>query len=371
MKRAFLRIPSILIPNEIFMPLSRIIIPFFLLTFIFANTVTAYAGDETAIQPWEYKLGEGLRIAATGINIGGYASIKYEDEAGKDGKFIFDDLSLFIFGDISERWSFFSEVEEGHFAEIDTNGNTEIRNNIEIERLYLDYILSDSLNIRAGKFLTPVGTWNEMHADPLTWTVSRPLVTYVPFPEFTTGLQFFGNLSIIDEDAAYSVYLQKNEGIDESTIFRKSHSIYGGRLRWLKSPALEIGIPLLYYKEFEIGDKVYLTGLDFTYKASVVEIRGEGIYSNVDLKNQGWSKEYGYYLQLVCRMTEKHFLVLRHEYLKARGDEGEHRAATIDGVYKLRPQVVFKAEFRIRDGDLRLNGVNDSEQFLSSFSILF
>ena len=246
------------------MTFFRIFIP--ALLFFISITTFAYGEDVSISKPWEYQLGKGLRVADTGFRLGGYASIKYQDQGGSDGKVIFDDLSLFVFGDITEKIRLFSEWEDAHFFEIDANGRSRFSHHGQLERLYLDYLFSDTFKIRAGKFLTPIGTWNEIHADPLTWTVSRPLVSTVPFPEYTTGVQFFGDFGLMDEDLEYSVFLQNNESINEMTGFRKTHLIYGGKIKWFGRSGLEIGIPLLYYTEYRTDNRIYLTGLDILYK---------------------------------------------------------------------------------------------------------
>lgn len=349
------------------MALTRYIATIFLFTLIWSQPVHA----NEAVKPWKYNLGEGLRISDTNFYLGGYMNIEGENEVGGDGELTFDELSLFIFGNISDRWRFFSELEEIELLEVNSEGESRSGHHGEIERLYIDYLASDKVNIRVGKFLAPVGTWNEIHAEPLTWTVSRPLVTFVPFPEFITGIQAFGNLEVMDQDISYSLFCQGNESIDEETGFRKTHILYGGRGRWFATPNLEIGVPLLYYKEHEAGDKIYLSGLDFTYKTPIIEIRGEATYGSADQEGNGWSDEYGYYIQGAYGLTERHFLVVRYEYLKAREDGGELEALSISGVYKPKPQIVFKAEYQMRNGDLVLEEIDDSDVVLASFSVLF
>ncbi|MBI5598741.1 MAG: outer membrane beta-barrel protein [Deltaproteobacteria bacterium] len=341
-----------------------------LFAFIHVSGLSAYGGDEISRKPWEYSLGEGMSIADTGLRLGGYASVEYEDATNDSGKLYFDDLSLFIFGDISRRWSFFSEVEEAHFAQIDVNGRTTTHSNAELERLHLDYMNSDRLGFRAGKFLTPIGIWNEIHAEPLTWTVSRPLVSFLGFPEFTTGIELFGDIPAADGDIGYSVFLQNNQGLQEKTNFRNADHIFGGRVRWLGPRGVEAGIPLLYYKE-DSGDRVYMTGFDFSWRAADFNITAEGTYGSVDPESADPSHEYGYYLQGVYSVTARHSLVLRHEYLKGRAADGIFRALSVGGVYKLTGQVVFKGEYLIRGGSMRLEDVNSSDEVLFSSSILF
>lgn len=325
-------------------------------------------------EPWQYRLGQGLRIGESEFYLGGYLGINYYDDARERNYFEFDDLSFFLFGDIGEKVRFFSEVEDDEFYEIDTSGNSESEKSWQIERLYADYLHSDTLNVRAGKFLTPIGTWNEVHADPLTWTVSRPPITEAAFPEFVTGLQFYGNFIFGDEDFSYLLMGQNDESIDEWTGYRKTHSLAGIKLKWFGSPGFHIGVPLLYYEEYEIGDRVYLTGLDFTYKKPDHEIRFESTYSKVDLEGGSIKEEYGYYIMGVYGLTDKLFTVLRHDYIKMRESSDHHMTVDLGFTYKYKPQVVFKVEGQARYGDLVVNDelhLNDNERLLASFALLF
>lgn len=348
---------------------------FLLLSLILLPSTIVSGAEESAIggKPWEYNLGEGLRIAASDFFIGGYINAEYLDESVEDGAFILDDISFFIFGDITPKFRFFSELEDEEALEIETDGDVETHENWQVERLYFDYLYREKLNIRVGKFLTPIGTWNEIHAAPLTWTVSRPAVTIASFPEFVTGIQFFGNLSIEDEDFSYSFSAQNNESISERTSFRKTHRFYGGRIKWFGPPGLEIGVPFLYYTERKVDDDIYLTGIDFSYKKSGFEVRLEANFGHVELQNGQDSKEYGYYIQGVYALTDKLFLIARHDYFNAREDLGDHKAISLATTYKLRPQIVFKAEGQLRSGDLVLGGdthINNNERLLASFSVL-
>lgn len=336
---------------------------------------SAYGEEAATAKQWEYTPGMGLRVGGTDFRLGGYINLHYSDAGGRKGSFLFDDLSLFVFGNINERTRFFSEWEDAHFLEVDIDGRVRSSYYGELERLYLDYLSSDSITIRIGKFLTPIGIWNEVHADPLTWTVSRPLVTMAGFPEYTTGIQFYGNLAFMDEDFEYAIFLQNNESINERTGFRKTHLIYGGRLRLRGESGLETGIPLVYYTEYYSGERVYLTGLDIFYKKRGIEVRGEAIYSRIDPRDGGNSKEYGYYLQGVYPLNDKIYLVLRQEYFRARLEAGDLKALSIGTTYRPRSHIAFKVEYQIRSGELRLRykgeDIDKSDQFLASFSILF
>jgi len=357
------------------MSFIRSLIPvlFFLLIILPSHLFAEENNYSNHIKPWQYRLGQGLRIAESDFFLGGYLSVKYYDDARERNYFEFDDLSFFLFGDIGEKVRFFSEMEDDEFYEIDTSGNSESKKSWQIERLYAEYLHSDVLHVRGGKFLTPVGTWNEVHADPLTWTVSRPPITEAAFPEFITGMEFYGNFILADEDMSYILMGQSGESIDEWTGFRKTHSLAGIKLKWFASPRFNIGVPLLYYTEYEIDDRVYLTGLDFTYKKSDHEIRFESTYSKVDLEGGGIKEEYGYYIMGVYGLTDKLFAVLRQDYLKMRESSDHHMTVDLGFTYKYKPQVVFKVEGQARYGDLVVVDelhLNDNERLLASFSLL-
>ncbi len=324
----------------------------------------------------KYRLGQGLAVGESRLRIGGYSSIEFEDARNKKRKITFEDLSIFIYGDLGEKTSIFSEFENTHFLEIEEDGKTTTKENWQIERLYLDHLYKEKLNIRLGKFLTPIGSWNELHADPLTWTVSRPLVTYAAFPEFITGAQLFGDFTHGEQDLTYSLTIQNNESINERTGFRKTHLFYSGRLKWLASPSLEVSIPIAYYTELYLNDKVYLTGLEFKYERKDLKISSELTYSRIDMKSDGWTREYGYYLQATHPVLRDNiFFVLRHEYFRARKNAGKYKALSLGAVYKPIAQVVFKVEYKKASGSIDFadpdsDDIDNADIWLASFSIL-
>jgi len=347
-----------------------------LLTLILLPPALLYGagGEPLEKRPWEYNLGQGLRILNSDFFLGGYINTEYVDESGEDGLFVLEDLSLFVFGDLSRNLRFFSEFEDQEAIELKIDGDPETNENWQIERLYFDYLYRERLNFRIGKFLTPVGIWNDIHAAPLTWTVSRPAVSIASFPEFITGVQFFGNFSSREDDFSYTFSIQENESISERTSFRNTHRFYGGRIKWFGPAGLEIGMPLLYYNERPMDDDIYLTGLDITIKKPLYEVRLETSYSHVELQNGRDSKEYGYYIQGAYSLTSSLFLIARHDYFNARENIGDHSSISLGSAYKVRPQIIVKLEGQYKSGRLDLkrdSHINNRDRLLASFSVLF
>jgi hypothetical protein len=64
---------------------------------------------------------------------------------------------------------------------------------ISIQRVWIEYKLSDYFAVRAGHFLTPYGVWNVDHASTVVIPVHRPFLnTAELMPESQTGLYLFG-----------------------------------------------------------------------------------------------------------------------------------------------------------------------------------
>jgi hypothetical protein len=67
---------------------------------------------------------------------------------------------------------------------------------LELEQAYVDFLLSRSLNVRAGMMLMPVGIINERHEPPVFYGVERPFVdtVIVPTTWFEVGAGVHGEI---------------------------------------------------------------------------------------------------------------------------------------------------------------------------------
>src|SRR5215470_5124830 len=164
---------------------------------------------------WEYHLGQGLQLGNSGVTLGGYGSVRVEDLSHHSPQLTLSALSLFVSWDTGTRVHFFSEVklEEVALTREEHSFDTRDRG-VELERLYMDVYLIDPVTFRFGKFLTPIGRWNLIHADPLVWTTSRPLITSQPFSPNTTGGMLYGTVRPLGKEFDYSIYLQVTDDLD-------------------------------------------------------------------------------------------------------------------------------------------------------------
>lgn len=69
-----------------------------------------------------------------------------------------------------------------------------------IERAYLEWKPADWFGIRAGRFLTPFGIWNEDHGSPVLIGVDYPqFMNFNIVPIWQLGLEAFGSVGLSDE----------------------------------------------------------------------------------------------------------------------------------------------------------------------------
>ena len=150
--------------------------------------------------------------------------------------------ALLVSGTPWQRLSYFAEIE-GASVSRETFSGREDERWLEVERAYLELSASDALRLRVGRFLTPVGQWNEIHAAPLTWTAVRPLTTYRAFAKSTTGAMLAGHLGLGPRDAGYAVWSapfgEDPRGEGEENAFVRAA---GARIAIELAPELYVGV---------------------------------------------------------------------------------------------------------------------------------
>jgi hypothetical protein len=180
------------------------------------------------------------------LSAGGYAALTLRAAPGDSLDADLDvneaAVALLLSGTPWPRLSYFAEVEAASVSRETFTGREEERW-VEVERAYLEVTATDAVRLRVGRFLTPVGQWNEIHAAPLTWTAGRPLTTYRAFAKSTTGAMLAGQLALGPRDAGYAVWAAPfgadAEGEGEESAFLRAA---GGRVAFELLPDLYVGI---------------------------------------------------------------------------------------------------------------------------------
>lgn len=349
--------------------------------------VSAVWANETAEDTWSYHLGRGLRLGESGFWLGGYGAFQVEDLKDTSWQAQLNDLSLFI-GWEKDRWRFFSELELGDGI---TFGNNDAINTnhayFNLERLYFEYLAKNTFNLRFGKFLTPIGRWNQIHAAPLVWTTSSPMIVDGPFAMHSTGGMAYGNFEVFNRLWGYILYGGGRNQLDFKSPDESSDDDYkdpiGFRLSQDAPGLYQLGFSYAHYTEtkFHRGVK-NLLGLDAFWTQKRFELSGEFIYrfgsdyKNLDFDARGGSENlWGLYVQGVAPLLGNLYGVARYEAFQRQGAKSVGNLWIVGLAYRPMPPLVFKAEYRFAEySDINppfktYGGM--TEGFAASIAVLF
>ncbi|MHB9022379.1 MAG: hypothetical protein ACYC3A_11210 [Halothiobacillus sp.] len=314
-----------------------------------------------------YQLGHGYDLPFSGLNAGGYLSVQGSDINGVPSKLSLQDLSLFLRKDFTPDWHFFTEIELGRPLVFTPAGLSTSHTDFDIERLYVDHNLSARTTLRIGKFLTPIGRWNQIHADPLVWTVSRPLTTSTAFAKNATGLQIYGTWPLADSSIDYQVFLDNSNDLDPT---EGHESVYadpetqpnppnafrqgaGARLKYRSlNDDLQIGLSVDHFEMKNQPGYKNLVGADVFYTHNRVEIQSELVYRKDE--NFAHKTEWGGYVQAVVPLIEHFYGVLAHERYQAELFDEPVNSNIVDITYRPTPPFSIKLEHRQSTGAVQL-----------------
>jgi len=338
-----------------------------------------------------YRLGSGLRLGDSGFWLGGYANAFVEDYRNEPWKAELADLSLFV-GWESGRWRFFSEIEFGELLAVSNGKSLSTRHAyVDVERFYMDYQFEDVFKVRGGKFLTPIGRWNLIHAAPLVWTTSTPMVVKVPFPMHQTGGLAYGNLNVLGKQLSYAVYGGGGNDVDfgdhnESNDYNFRDTV-GVRLYHDLPGKLQLGFSYAHFTErFLMPGQKNLLGLDVFWAHKRYEVSGEFAYrfgggsdGLVKDARSGNPNLWGLYLQGVAPLVDGLFAVARYEVFEGEGIDSPGHLWLAGLAYRPITPLVFKVEYSFGSNADRVNKVKAfdvqplgfSEGFAASVAILF
>jgi len=350
-----------------------------LLTLFGASPASA-AGEDDSWQALPYQLGHGLNFPQQGLRIGGYSSIHLYKIDPQPTTLSVQDLSLFLTKNFGNRMRLFTEMEIGDAIDINKDETTTKNADFDIERLYLDYHAYQGVTLRLGKFLTPIGQWNLIHADPLVWTVSRPLTTSAAFSKHASGAMVYGIVPVAGNDLDYWLFSDNTDALDPAEREEKAFDSDGAstrvknnferangmRLQYhLLGDRLTLGTTYLDYRLQQPEESYRLAGLDFSWSGHAVNLSGEAIYRKAD--NNSIADEHGAYLQGVVPLPKHFYLVGRHEQYQSSFLPERAVINTIGFNYRPQPAMAFKVEHR--------SGSNNTEMapdgWLASFAVLF
>ena len=322
-------------------------------------SVPAWSGSDDS----GYRLGRGYRLGNSGFRLGGYASLGVEVPRGDSWALQANDLSLFLSWDQGGRLRFFSELEVGDaFGAGEKHGLNTADAHFEFERGYFDAILTDRVTLRIGKFLTPIGRWNLIHADPLVWTATRPLATEDLFATNANGVMLHGNLPLGTPSLEYAVYADFTNTIDPYRSGAPFDHAYGGHLLYSFNEQLQFGLSYAAFEhERDRNGEHHLVGLEGLWSRRQYEVSGEWVFRSGQA-GDAWQG----FLQGVAPLGAHWYAVGRYELFGA-----ERRPLGQAGVFGLAlrpiPPLVWKVEYRL--------GTHNEQKLpdglFGSFAVLF
>jgi hypothetical protein len=283
--------------------------------FGFGQNATAADLSDTPLA--DYQPGQGFHVPDTGLTVGGYLTGEYVEHTSPT--ITFSNASLLFWWENDSRLKLFSEVDFENGLNRQGSFQSDTGEYLSLERFYADYAVSDALTVRLGKFLTPIGRWNQIHADPLVWTTSRPLVTEVAFPTNATGLMLLGSSDLFGKPYDYAFYVASGD-LDPSPNVDPFKRALGARVNVNLSDALQVGASAASFEQrSERGQNRNLVGVDFLYQSHGYELMSEALYRLSEHTPSGNDK--GFYIQAVAPLIERLFAVYRFEVFHSAGEE--------------------------------------------------
>lgn len=343
-------------------PLKRLLC---LLALFWLGPVPAWADDSLASA--DHQPGKGWQIPGSGLRLGGYASAGIDDGRHRPATLGLDDFSLFLHWEGEGKLRLFAELDlEKPLLWEETAGLTQRHAYLALERLYADYLYSEELNFRAGKFLTPIGRWNVIHAAPLVWTTSRPLITERTFPTNATGAMAYGTLPLMGTEIDYSMYTAIGNDWRPDPKLDPFEEAYGLHLTLPTSSLGEFGVS---YANFEqkgsLGERKNLLGMDYFWSHDRYEVSAEWAYRFSDEGHR--ADEKGLYVQGVAPMLDRWYAIARYEFYDRAGPAPATNLWLAGVALRLSPAMLLKAEV----SHATHNRIQAPEGFFASFAILF
>ncbi len=322
----------------------RVFILLFVALLSMVSLPTAVADDTGST----YHLGNGYPVGETGFRLGGYASAQMGAPRAAPKYFDVSDLSLFLTWDNGSRLRFFSELEVGDAFRAKGHQALGTQDaHFEFERGYFDALVNNHLTVRIGKFLTPIGQWNVIHAAPLVWTSSRPVATENLFSTHASGLMLHGSVPLAKRQLEYSVYGDVSDNIDPHRSQGPFENAIGAHLRYFLDDSLQLGAS---FSDFALNEpspaRYFLSGFDVAWSYQKFELSGEIVYraSGHAYTKNTWQ---GFLQSAIPTPLDPHWFVIgRYEFFDQLKDK-TGQVGLLGLAYRPLPPVIWKLEYRL------------------------
>jgi len=308
-----------------------------------------------------YVPGRGLHLADDKVVLGGYLALNFKTLDESRTELALDDLSAFLTIAPTDRFRLFTEVELEDVVHIDGDGIGGNGDPVVLERLFAEYTPFDSVALRIGKMLTPIGIWNQIHAAPLVWSVSRPFATELFFDTQFTGLEIETRHNLGAYALRINAFGQATDPITATGAVQQMSRGGGARIQ-----IGDLGhwhVAASYLRFLDDRDRIWKNtfGTDFQFVNDRWELMSEFSLSDPD----GRETEWAVYLQAVYNLGAGFHPFARYEHVETMGIVRDPVSFGVD--YKPRPNMIIKLEGVVGKAGLEDGG----NGFLASYSVLF
>jgi len=314
-------------------------------TFSGYGTLQLLAPDRRSREPLAGSTGQGRRGDGDGPGVD-------DPQSSQRARLNLSHLSGIVWWEPSAEWKVLGEVDLQDVVQVphhDERDGPDSASFVALDRLYVDYHVTDSLTLRAGKFLTPIGRWNQEHSDPLVWTVLRPLISQSAFPTCATGLMLVGGVPLANQWLDYQVYAADGGDWRARPGSRAFDRAIGARLSTSLDRNFQLGVSFSRFDESDYASTRFsLVGVDAAWSWQRIEFSGETIVrSGTD---GGTGNEHGGFAQVVVPIADRWWAVARLEAYRRAGEPAPSRTGLVGLVYKSGRHWVFKAEWASASG---------------------
>lgn len=316
----------------------------------------------TSVSATPYEFGHGFNLHDS-LTVGGYISSEFESNNHTETVTI-DDVAVMVYGNIGSNFSYLSEIEAiGFYHKNFTDGNDGGSQKFHIERLYGDIWVSDTVNFRFGKLITPIGYWNLEPINVLRDTSSNPLYSKLVFPKFLTGIDMNGYLPQSSK-TRYHLFGQASHDMDKEYINIANTHFYGLSLEHELSMESSFGGSIGEFIPSASHERTRFLQGNLKYDNGSLLLSAEAIAAKTDYHNTKSDLTLSGYVQSVYHFSSEHAVVGRYEYYNDQHRDYQDNIGVLGYSYRPIYPISLKGEYQWH------SQVNENRT-LFSFSVLF
>jgi len=313
------------------------------------------------------------------------AEVSNKDAAGRIWTFDQHHLNIIAIYQIDQRMRVFSEVEYEHGISHKLDNMT---GQIYVAKSFFEYKFSDALLVRAGKFMTPFGIYNERHDATPTFiftvlpqsfygehTMSTGAKSRI-FAKSATGLQFRGVWNSANWETGYQFYVTNGRGENPDERDDNPNKGVGARLTVAQSNQGVLLGASFYSDRNGLDGNARQTSyaLDAQFDHSALHVESELILSRLEgsdssgAPNETFRNHLGTYVQAWYSIKEVFSPFARYEITDH--DRSISNTFTVLGLnYSISPVAVLKAE--VHFNRFKNSGEQNHELFVTSVAVAF